>query len=54
METINENDRPESGESRPEGYVPRPGWQVWAARIATVVFIALVILQIVNIARGGR
>lgn len=36
-----------------QGYVPRPKWQVWGARIATVIFIILVILQIVGIARGG-
>lgn len=35
-------------------YVPRPAWQVWGARIALVVFIALVIMYMLNIARGGR
>ena len=36
-----------------EGYVERPGWQVWGARIGLVIFIGFVILQIVEIYRGG-
>ena len=36
-----------------EGYVPRPKWQVWAARIGLVIFILLVIAQIINLARGN-
>ena len=36
-----------------EGYIPRPKWQVWAARIGLVVFIGIVILQILQIAGGG-
>ena len=48
MENQNENNIPEQ-----EGYEPRPAWQVWAARIGLVLFILLVILQIVQIARGG-
>ncbi len=36
-----------------EGYVPRPAWQVWTARTATVIFILIVIAQILGIARGG-
>jgi len=36
-----------------DGYVPRPKWQVWGARAAVVIFIFLVILQILWIARGG-
>lgn len=35
------------------GYVPRPAWQVWAARVGVVLFIALVIYQYVRIMRGG-
>ena len=35
---------------REEGYVPRPLWQVWAARVGLVIFIGLVILQILQIA----
>ena len=36
-----------------EGYTPRPAWQVWGARIGLVIFILLVIMQYINIARGG-
>ena len=35
------------------GYVPRPAWQVWLARVALVLFIMIVIGQILRIARGG-
>ena len=35
------------------GYVPRPAWQVWCARVALVIFIIIVIGQILRIARGG-
>ena len=35
------------------GYVPRPMWQVWGARVALVLFIALVIMYTLNIMRGG-
>ena len=35
------------------GYVPRPAWQVWLARIALVLFIIIVFGQIYRIARGG-
>ena len=34
-------------------YTPRPAWQVWAARVALVLFIIIVIGQILRIARGG-
>ena len=32
-----------------EGYQPRPVWQVWAARIALVVFILGLIMYYCNI-----
>ena len=35
------------------GYVPRPEWQVWGARIGLVLFLLFVVWQILNIARGG-
>ena len=41
-------------ESLEQGYVPRPAWQVWAARIGLVVFIGIVIAQILQIAGAGR
>lgn len=36
-----------------EGYVPRPKWQVWLARVAVVAVVILVILYYITIARGG-
>ena len=47
-----ENEQPET-QAQPEGYVPRPAWQVWGARIGLVLFIIFVIYQILSIARGG-
>ena len=40
-------------EAPKEGYVPRPWWQVWGARVALVLFILLLILYYVNLMRGG-
>ena len=34
-------------------YVPRPAWQIWGARIALVLFILVILLYYLNIARGG-
>ena len=53
------NQEPEAEQCSPEleeeqpTYVPRPRWQVWGARILAVIFILLVIMYYVNIARGG-
>ena len=35
------------------GYVPRPAWQVWAARIGLVIMIISIILYYWHIASGG-
>lgn len=40
-------------ELQQEGYVPRPAWQVWGARVGLVIFILFVIYQYIAIARGG-
>lgn len=32
---------------------PRPAWQIWGARLAVVLFLILVAIQILSIARGG-
>ena len=34
-------------------YEPRPRWQVWGARIVLVIFLALLAMYYINIARGG-
>ena len=36
-----------------EGYKPRPGYQVWAARIGLAVVIIAIALYYYHIARGG-
>ena len=51
MENTHEHDPFE--ESIEEGYVPRPAWQVWCARIALVLFLLFVAYQILSIAGGG-
>lgn len=48
-EVENESPIPEA-----ESYTPRPAWQIWSARIGLVIFILLIIMYYVNIARGGR
>ena len=50
-----ENPEIESVETPQEkpNYVPRPTWQVWAARIALVIFILGLILYYLNVFRGG-
>ena len=35
------------------GYVERPRWQVWGARIGLVVLAVFLILYYLTIARGG-
>lgn len=45
-------DEEKKDEQQP-GYTPRPASQVWLARIGLVIFIGLVIVQIVNMARGA-
>ena len=54
MEDTTEEKRPESGaEETQEGYVPRPAWQVWAARVGLVLFIVFVVYQYLWVLRGG-
>ena len=35
-------------------YVPRPAWQVWAARFGLVLFILLLIAYYMTMFRGGK
>lgn len=37
----------------PESYQPRPGWQVWAARLGLVIVIIAIALYYFHIAQGG-
>ena len=36
-----------------EGYVPRPRWQVWLARVGLIVFVVFLILYYILWFRGG-
>ena len=53
MENIPENEDLGGESLREEGYVPRPAWQVWAARIGLVAFIGLLILYYRWMLGGG-
>ena len=52
-ETKETGEGKEAPEEPREGYVPRPAWQVWGARLGVVLMILFVIYQILSIARGG-
>ena len=45
--------QPQDAAAEETAYVPRPVWQVWAARVGLVLFIIIVIAQILGIAAGG-
>ena len=50
---MDEQCKDERNETQETGYVPRPAWQVWAARIGLVIFIGIVIAQILQLAGIG-
>jgi len=52
MDSNMEKQPQEAAAEEAQGYVPRPAWQVWLARIALVLFIIIVIGQILRIAQG--
>ena len=52
MEEIRENEN--LTEEPKETYVPRPVWQLWAARAALVLVLLFVAYQILSIATGGK
>ena len=39
-------------EMQPSGYVERPKWQVWLARVAVVLMSGFVIFQVLNLLFG--
>ncbi len=47
-------DEMEEKQEKSGGYVPRPAWQVWAARAGVVIALILVAVQILTIAGGGN
>ena len=50
---MDENKESQIPETEEQGYIPRPAWQVWMARIGLVFMILFVIYQILTIATGG-
>ena len=46
-------DKKENRIEEQQGYVPRPAWQVWMARVALVLFIFVVIYQFMAMVTGG-
>ena len=53
MDENMEKQNPEGSAEETGGYVPRPAWQVWLARVALVLFIALILMYYINMMRGG-
>ena len=51
MDELNRDELP--AEEEKPAYIPRPAWQVWAARIGVVLVVVLVILYYITLARGG-
>lgn len=41
-------------ETEDTGYVPRPVWQVWAARIGLALFLLVIAMYYINLFRSGR
>lgn len=52
MEELEKNDEQFPEEEAPL-YMPRPRWQVWAARIGLALFILVLLMYYVNLVRGG-
>ena len=48
----NEHEQDTAPQEQP-GYVPRPQWQVWGARILLVLFILILIGYYTNLFRGN-
>ena len=52
-EQISDEEIEQALEEETPKYVPRPAWQVWGARIALVLFILMILMYYLKIARGG-
>ena len=46
-------DKKENQKEEQQGYVPRPMWQVWTARVGVVLMILFIIYQLLQIAGYG-
>ena len=53
MENKDLQQQEETAQEEAPKYIPRPAWQVWGARVALVLFIAIIIMYMIKIARGG-
>lgn len=53
VKIMDEQQKDMENENQESGYTPRPAWQVWMARIGLALFVLLVIMYYINIARGG-
>ena len=51
MEEQNNLPQEEQTEEK-QGYVPRPAWQVWGARILLAIFLIFLAMYYLRIARG--
>ena len=47
MEEMNKDTAPEE-----QGYMPRPAWQIWLARIGVAAMVCFVVFQILNMLLG--
>ena len=50
MDEKKENQVPETEN---QGYVPRPAWQVWGARIGLVIFFLFLVVYYLTMFLGG-
>ena len=53
MENNMEKQPMEAAEEETSGYIPRPAWQVWAARIGLALFIGYLIFYYSRMLGGG-
>ena len=49
----NELELEQEQQEQPQGYTPRPKWQLWLARIALVIFLGFLFMYYMNILRSG-
>ena len=49
LEQLTQEEQPQEG-----GYVPRPRWQVWLARLGLVIFLISLALYYLFFFRGGQ
>ena len=50
---LDEQNLPNNPCEEEKKYTPRPAWQVWAARIGLVIFVAFLVTFYINAIRGN-